>query len=970
MATYKETTRSVSAGCDIELDYQFLLYPPGQSFIDEDAYVDGTVGGTSGHMAWGATWVWSKFTQSSGMLNWTWEIRLTVTANNGHGATNSTTIVVASGTESNSTTSVSKTGTVTGSWSGSGSVDILWDITEAADPSTIEYPTWPRETTLNWYEQSQSGSTQTSTLTLGGTSCTATGTVGATKRTANYTFVATLDGFAQEGASGSGTLTLVKVNTIAPTYATHSHTNNGQTVGNWSVDVTSGPTQTNTAELGASARLRASCDIDGVARAWDGAYPDSLTWRITGYDKTTTGYRDVSGTGSFGASETFDQYDFDSTIITTVGGTSTLSTTLDEVPAQIYAAIHSGLSAAGDDITATRFLFRGWRFDGITVTQDSTKSISGTGNDRTYSPYQGMSGYRYLDVQVKAQSGTNVPGVIEITDYHGNTKTWNVTGATTSYATVTLDLCSPDSWSVSALPATDGKDDPYPRKNTANSTYAGTESVDSAYWGVTSAQRLRVLSGSIDIGTTTLKYTNSDSTYVYSGKNHRIERITKAEVAEVGTTTTYYTRRFWQQDRDGRTEEEGDVWWQKTVGTGDPPVTSYSLDPVTISEFADQINASDDSVVRHPGWTATNVVAYPGSGTCSVSLPPLSSCYLNGGTGYATWLRGGGILAQPATSSGTEFVFGHQITTGSIKAQVLFDKINGNFPPDRNDPFDVNAGTDTGLYLPGGSTLRGIAHGALLDGNGDPKTTGTVNLLLAATAANRGSDSTPDSAGRYYTGTPWGLGEANHDITFGNSTVDVDPLRTSKRSRAWFRDVAAGCVSIDTAANQRVCYGMDVSGTLRLYFAAGPDANLWEEQITTVTGVDCVAIAYDKASDKGRLWLLLETTSGAIQQRYTDDEGATTSVATTIAAAGKNVSVATNPLGKRVIVYTDSSNLYRQIRDAQDNIITAASAIVTGGVADAKTAVTWRLDRWYILYRNSSGAIIEIKSLDDGESFS
>ena len=971
MAVYKETSRAVSAGCDIELDYQFLLYPPGQSFIDEDAYVDGTVGGTSGHMAWGATWVWNKFTQSSGMLNWAWEISLVVTVNNGHGTTNTATFVVDSGVESNLTTSISKTGTVTGSWAGSGSVDILWDITEASDPSTLEYPTWPRETTINWYEQTQANSTQTSTLSLGGSTCSASASAGSTKRTANYTFLSTLNGTAQEGASGSATLTLVKINGTAPSYASHSHVNNSQTVGNWSVDVTSTPTRTNTAELSASARLRASCDIDGVARAWDGAYPDSLTWRITGFDKTTLGYRDVTGTGGFGASETFDQYDFNSTIVTTIGGTSTLRTKLDEIPTQIYAAIQSGLSAAGDDTSATRFMFRGFRFDGLTITQDTTKSISGTGNDRTYTPYQGMSGYRYLDVQVKAQSGTNQAGVIEITDYHGNTKTWNVTGATTTYATVTIDLCSPDSWSVSALPATDAKDDPYPRKNTTNSSYAGSESVDSAYWGVTSAQRLRVKSGSIDIGTTTLKYTNSDSTFVYSGVNHRVERITKAQVAEVGTTTTYYTRRFWQQDRDGRNEEEGDLWWQKTVGTGDPPVVSYSIDPVTIAELAGQINVSDDSIVRHPGWTATNVVSQPTGSVCTVSLPPLRDCYLNGTTGYATWLRGGGILAQPAAVTGTEFIYGHQVTTGSIEAQVLFDKINGDFPPDLNDPFDVNKGTDIGLYLPGGSTLRGAAHGALLDGNGDPKTSGTVNLILASTSANRGSDSTPDSAGRYYTGTPWGLGESNHDVTLATSAVDVDPIRTSKRSRAWFRAVEpVGCLSIDTAPNQRVCYAMDYAGTLRMYFAAGPNANLWEEVITSATGVSCVAIAYDKASAVGRLWILIDKTGGGVEQRYTDDEGTTVSVATTINASGKNVSVATNPLGKRLIVFTDGSNLKRQIRDAQDNVITAVSTIVTGGVADQKTAVTWRLDKWYILYANTAGAVVEISSIDDGETFS
>ena len=236
-----------------------------------------------------------------------------------------------------------------------------------------------------------------------------------------------------------------------------------------------------------------------------------------------------------------------------------------------------------------------------------------------------MSGYRYLAIQIKAQSGTNQSGYIELTDYHGNTKRWQVVAPTTSYSTVTLDLCSPDIWSLGALPAAEDKDNPYPRKNTASSSYAGSESVDSAYWGVTSCQRLRVSSGSIDIGTTTLTYTNTDSTYVPDTFTAAFERITPAIVAQANTTTYYYGRRFWQQDRDGRTEEESDVWWQMTVG-GVTMVTTYSVDPVTISELAAEINISDNSIVRHPGWSATNSVAYPGSGTCSVSQPPLRDC--------------------------------------------------------------------------------------------------------------------------------------------------------------------------------------------------------------------------------------------------------------------------------------------------------------------------------------------------------
>jgi len=616
-------------------------------------------------------------------------------------------------------------------------------------------------------------------------------------------------------------------------------------------------------------------------------------------------------------------------------------------------------------------LFRGFRFNGWSIAETNNRTISGTGNDRTYTPYQGTSGYRYLQIQIKAQSGTNQTGYIELTDYHGNTKRWQVVAPTTSYSTVTLDLCSPDIWSLGALPATDDKDNPYPRKNTTSSSYAGSESVDSAYWGITSCQRLRVSSGSIDIGTTTLVYTNTDSTYVPDTFMAAFERITPAIVSESGTTTYYYGRRFWQQDRDGRCEEESDVYWQKTVG-GATGVTSYSVDPVTISELCDQINASDNSIVRHPGWVATNSVAYPAGATCTVSQPPLRDCFLNGVTGYSTWLRGGGILATPHATTGTDFAYGHQLAQGTITAQTLFDRINGNFPPDLPDPFDINGGTDSGLYLAGGSLLRGIAHGAILDSAGDPAATGTVDLLLATTSANRGTDSTLDAEGRYYTSTPWGLGESNHDAIQGANNIGIDPLHTSHRFRSWFRSLTAGgaCISVDVAKNQRLCYANIESSTVHLHFADGPNGSNYLDTTTSITDASCVAIAYDPTSAAGRLYIITDKSGGGINTYYTDDEGGTVSVATVVSTTGNNASVGINPMGKRIVCFRNTGNdLHRVIYDPQGNVITASSAVVASGVANDQTAISWRLGRWYLYFHHTTNGITQLTSLDDGETF-
>jgi hypothetical protein len=482
---------------------------------------------------------------------------------------------------------------------------------------------------------------------------------------------------------------------------------------------------------------------------------------------------------------------------------------------------------------------------------------------------------------------------------------------------------------------------------------------------------LRVSSGSIDIGTTTLTYTNTDSTYVPDTFTAQYERITPAIVAEVDTTTYYYGRRFWQQDRDGRTEEESDVWWQMTVG-GATGVTSYSVYPVTISELCDQINASDNSIVRHPGWAATNSVAYPAGATCTVSQPPLRDCFLNGVTGYSTWLRGGGILATPHATTGTDFAYGHQLAQGTIVAQTLFDRINGNFPPDLPDPFDINGGTEAGLYLAGGSLLRGIAHGALLDNAGDPAATGTVNLLLTTTSANRGSDSTIDAEGRYYTSTPWGLGESNHTVSYSTSTIGLLPLHTSHRFRSWFREqeLAGVCVSAAVAPNQRFCYAVIESGAVALHFADGPNATNFVMTLTSITDASCVHIAYDPTTAKSRLYIVVEASGNAIKEYYTEDEGVTVSVAVTVTGSGNDASVAINPMGKRIVLYHHANDLYRVIYDPQGNVVTAASIIVTGGVQNGKTAIAWRLGTWYAYYRDGGGSLIQISSVSDGETWS
>jgi len=600
----------------------------------EDQYFDKRTEFTfSGHLGFSGQLSIVTYTYGINTTTWGWELRATVTVNNGHGATQTSTVTVGSGTST--AYYVDASATYSGAFSASVGTDKLWDIAEAAFSSTTAPTQFPSQTSYTWYERSTVGSTATCSLSVGGSTVTATNTVSSTRQTANYKASLSATGFCTGPQTHNFGVTNIKVNGTTVPDITHAQTKGLQDATEWSLSLEGdadvfGIYRTGSGTISTTVCLARSVGMFGRIRAWDGAYPDNVNVVISGYDG---GSRTVTASsGSWAGNDSFNDYSAYTTLTDMTAGTGTLTTALNDVPTWISAALSgSSLTTNGDNNTDTRVMFRGWRFTGWSVTETNNRSISGTGNDRTYSPFEGMSGYRYLDVQVKAQSGTSVPGAITLTDYHGNTKSWNVTAATTSYATVTLDLCSPDSHSLGAMPDKDPKDNPYPRKNTSSTSYAGSESVDSAYWGVTSCQRLRVSSGAIDIGTTTLKYTNTDSTYVPDTPTSVYERITPAIVAEAGTTTYYYGRRFWQQDRDGRNEEESDVHWQMTVG-GSTGVTTYTVNMLTIAGLASQVNASDNSIVRHPGWVMSRSVAQPGGGTCAASEPPLRDCYLPGDT--------------------------------------------------------------------------------------------------------------------------------------------------------------------------------------------------------------------------------------------------------------------------------------------------------------------------------------------------
>jgi len=336
-------------------------------------------------------------------------------------------------------------------------------------------------------------------------------------------------------------------------------------------------------------------------------------------------------------------------------------------------------------------------------------------------------------------------------------------------------------------------------------------------------------------------------------------------------------------------------------------------------------------------------------------------------------LYGGGIRITPASPSGSTITYGHQVPNGTIIAQTLFDKINGDFVPDLFDPFDINGGIDATLNMASGATLRGIAHGFSLNPLGLPSTSATVDLLRSSDNSNRGTDSTPDAFGRYYTDTPWGLGESAHKIREVTTEIPLLPLNTSKRSKGVFRVLSplGTCPSITTAPNQRLCYA-DIDDTyVRLHFAGGDDGTSFNTVVTSINGADCVNICYSTTDKAGRLWILIEIpTTGSFELYWTEDEGATVTMALTVSPTGTNGCMGISPQGKMIIAWVDTSaNIKRIVYDPQMNVVRAASVIVASGVASDCTSITWRLGVWYLMYRTATTGITIIKSEDDGKTW-
>jgi PKD repeat protein len=336
------------------------------------------------------------------------------------------------------------------------------------------------------------------------------------------------------------------------------------------------------------------------------------------------------------------------------------------------------------------------------------------------------------------------------------------------------------------------------------------EASNGPYYGISRISKIEIDNEQLVLGQAKLIRNNSLSNFVASGNNNTFVEKTKYQASST-SETQYYTRRFWQQNTDGRDEEEGDITWQNIITSN---LDYWTLSPKSISGLCDDItkidsyvnprwldpNNSEAKIIRHPGWQAKKFdKSYPtdpitGNRIYGNKLDPE---YLNSDTGYATWVYGNGLLALPSgknSGSGTSYVNAINISFNDLQtilAQTIFHRINGNFPPGKPDLFGNSSlrnedGTvqESTLHLRGGFIARGPGYGLILP---PQKSTADnlrkANLIEVSSKLNKGS-SESDAKGYFETGSVYGKNKIDHYIELEKSKNFTTPsdFRSSTRN--------------------------------------------------------------------------------------------------------------------------------------------------------------------------------------------
>lgn len=898
-------------------------------------------------------------TQPGGPLTpWNWYLYARVTVNNGHGTSNTGDILLNSQTGIPAGTFSNVTGTMSGSFHFEVPSDIKYDVNETAT-AVLDYPLY---TTYKQYERSTVGGTALCQVTISGTTITASSVVGTSLAT-DYRFDTIVGNFYKAGSlSGLSILNISAMTTNLIAVPSYSHLNfiNSNFYASHSgssaefkilgTDDAFGDPQQSTITMTAHTALERRMKFLGKINAYDVSYPVALTIRITGVDNAGLGYRDIVRTGSYDESDTYYDYSISSSLLAYPGATAQIVNTgpVFTLPNSIKTAIiGSSLTANGDDPKYTRLPFRGWNFPGAFMELSNSTEITagGTTNIRNYSPTQNFNSYRYIEVEVKSNTGTLQSDTISITSQPGSdVKSWTFSTSSAAYEIKRFDLLIPPNKSLSI----DDQDDPYPRLSPSGSNPA-QERTNLDWFGITRVSQLAIANANITLGRVWLV---ADAFSCQSDFTFAPEYYVKVETDSSGGAT-YFGRRLWSQNVSGRHEEEFDVLKVSGVATNN-----------TITNFTTRVQGN------HKGWTASPSTA-AGSNRLS---------YANSATGYALWL--GGITFKADTGGGTvqkDYLNVYQ-NQGEADCQVLaqtyFDELISNeLIPDYGDPFGVYKETAFPLItLPSVSILRGPAFGLLVDSTKTPLFAGNVDLLLSSTLANRGSGISAIN-GTYKTGTPMGLSYKNHRVDYLTLTSNITPLYAAKKYRKAFLNpsVVSGVLAADHSDMYQHVIAYQDAGVVKLLLNIAPDFSTYSILTTNITGAVGAAVKWQRFSNNNNLILDVQDSSGNVNKYILSNlETGVATLATTLGVGTQPaVAIYRNGLEFHFFRTTDSGGSIKRVAiDPSGNTFLASSIVITGSVSTNGLAAYTRDDVIYLVYSHTTTGITIVRSYDGGVTFS
>lgn len=719
--------------------------------------------------------------------------------------------------------------------------------------------------------------------------------------------------------------------------------------------------------------------VVGLLQNLPSAYASPIEYRL--YDG---GAWTSDSNGEFSANVSLKDYATEASI-TTHGGSGYASS-------QTYFAservpVKPAWRFPGDSLPRARFELYGPQWNAVGLAWTSTQTVD---NGSTLSPTGAFGG------TWSGSSGGSVAvvsGAIQITGSSGKKATRTVTGATwNAYTRLRIRM----------------------KSSNASHTITVRLGADTSLFGVTyRAKRWSLTTGAastytylyLDLGAETSGPTYS--TWDTAG-NVSIGNSTPAidPGSGYGYNSAYYTTTgtLFFEDLDGGTYDIDEiVAMTGPDGSGghtsplihiDPPgsATSYRLltgvcdgqqvlllggdstgvlRGVTLAQLAGYVTGS-----AYTGWSATSLA--PATSPDPAEPWPLSELTTN--RHPALFLGGGGVLWDGSSQTWSLQYDAGAVGPGDLVAQWrVYDMLW-----DWSDTTCAGFRTlDTGTYYIGGAWfIGGSIWGRVFDTTTgqtpgdeaapcgrDPKSGAVVNLIDSGGAVIATETTGADGLFRLPALAELS-GSARVTCSGRTGYLDVPMWTTPGRARVCLMSETppdGTLLAMAVSATGRVVRGyLDGSNNLLLEFWV---RTAWEPHTTGLTISGNGAMAHDTAGSLSRLHLLYED-SGAIKSRYTDDEGSTWSVATTIAATGTYPAICISPTQARHHFWYDGGAIKTLITDSLGTTTTSATTVVASSVAASPIDAVHDGKLLLLTYKSSGGAVVTVVSTDGGLTFS